>query len=383
MVNSKKHIVFLIASRDYGGYEVRYFKLAYYLFNKGYKISVLVNANLLRRKKKKAIDIILSDKEFSNHIYEVGYPYLLHFQKSSYFLLSKFRGYDAFLYYSIKILEDLKSDIVITNKNLSALKILREKLDVTIAKDFTSPDNVDSFYHSEEHKSLHLADLLLFVSETVENRFREKFEKLSEDFTLPKIFTAQLPFFYPIEIDNRIEYSQKKEKMIFAHRLLERKNPILFAKIVKRMCADRFFNNWNFSLYGRGEKENEVKKILKKEILNGRVEVGYKHNLIDELKSSKIFFSLIEPDSFPSQSLSEAMFCGNAIVVLNRGKSGFYINDNGIIVEKDINKIIDKLKLLISNDLKTSCFNSIKVVKQKLNMTNYEAYIIKVINEGQ
>ncbi len=374
-----KHIAFVIASSGYGGYEIRYFKLAYYLFRKGYNVSVLVNSNLIRRKRKKAVEIILSDKDFAKRVHEIGYPYLLYGQKPLYLIASIFLNYDAFLYLCTPVLNKINADIVYTNKQIDALGVLRDKLNITIAKDFTSPDAVNSFIQNEDYKQLDLADALLFVSKSVEERFYNSLEMINYDGSHPKTFTAPIPFFFPIEQSEPFPFSEKDNLMIFAHRLLERKNPVLFANLVKKMCKDDFFKEWKFGLFGKGEKEDEVNLILKEEIKLGRVITGYKSNLTDYLNRSKIFFSLIEPDNYPSQSLAEAMYNKNAIVVLNSGNSSFYVENNGILVQKNVDKIISNLKYLIDNNLYLSCENSKKVISQKLRLEDYVEYINDLI----
>jgi hypothetical protein len=370
-----KHIAFIIASKNYGGYEVRYLKLAYFLFQKGYKVSILINSNLLRKKKIKAAEIILSNSDFAKHVYEIGYPYILYFQKPIYFIFHVLLKYDAFLFLCVPVLKKVKADLIYTNKQVSSLNVLRDKLDILIAKDFTSPDTVDSFSKNKDYKYLKTVDALLFVSESVEKRFRESLKAENYKGDLPKMFTAPIPFFYPIELGESIPYEDKENLMIFAHRLIDRKNPVFFARLVKKMCQDSYFNEWKFGLFGKGDKEDEVNLILEKEIRNGRVGTGYKNNLNDYLKSSKIFFSLIEPDSFPSQSVTEAMYAANAIVVLDRGNSSFFIENNGLLVKKDEEFIITEIKVMISQGLKEKCENSIKLVDKKLSSHEYLRYL--------
>jgi len=133
-------------------------------------------------------------------------------------------------------------------------------------------------------------------------------------------------------------------------------------------------------VYGRGPNEDKLKSLLKEEINSKRVEIKYVSNLVDRLTKSKIFFSLIEPDNFPSRSLAEALYTGNSIVILNSGKSLFYYNNNGaVIVEKDPIEVYRATKRLISGDLHQQSRNSLRHYQKELSVDRYLEYINKAI----
>jgi len=379
-MNKRKHLTFLIASRKFSGYEVRYLKLAYYLFKNGYNVSVLVKKVALAKTNKIAVRKILDDSEFESRVYKIGIPYIDAFQKPASFLFRHLFGIDLFLLLCIKTLQEIKADAVYTNKALPFLKIIKDKLQILVVKDFTSPESAEQFYIKNHQDHIENADFLVFVSETVRDRFDKNIDKINtQSIKMPMLVTAPIPFFYPIEIGDNIQYENKENIMIFAHRLLARKNPVLFARLVKRMCVDPSFDTWKFCLFGSGEKEKEVKEMLNKEVSDGRVEVGYRENLISYLKKSKIFFSLIEPNSFPSQSVMEAMACGNAIVVLNTGQSDFFVDGNGLVLEKNEDLIYREIEKLARSSLKPACERSINLVHERLSPDEYLKYINEIL----
>jgi len=130
------------------------------------------------------------------------------------------------------------------------------------------------------------------------------------------------------------EVSKKKKMLVSACRFIRRKNVPLLAKSIAGVI-DRL-PEWEFFIFGQGEQQQEIVDALEKWIERGRVHVGYSDNTLSALAESSIYVSLIEPDNYPSQSILEAMACGNAILLSNTGVSSNFISDrnpNGILVD--------------------------------------------------
>lgn len=127
----------------------------------------------------------------------------------------------------------------------------------------------------------------------------------------------------------------KKENLIvFAHRLVERKNPVLFAKAAKRFLAER--PDWRIAVRGEGPLSEEVQQILADEIQLGRALFGFEPNLMDELYRSRIFVSIESEDNYSNQSVLEAMWCRNALVLSDRGRTkARYFANNGVLCEPE------------------------------------------------
>lgn len=91
---------------------------------------------------------------------------------------------------------------------------------------------------------------------------------------------------------------------------------------------------------GKGDLEGVIRYELASFVQSGRVEIAYAKNPIEKLKKSLIFVSLQQKENYPSQSLLEAMACGNAIVATNVGLTNLLVNKStGILIDYDVEQL--------------------------------------------
>lgn len=109
----------------------------------------------------------------------------------------------------------------------------------------------------------------------------------------------------------------KERWVVFAGRLVEEKNPMLFIEAlpaVRRAVPDaRFF------LFGEGPLSKQVAELMVRLDVASAVEVGFKPDLAPVLGRALVFVSLQRQDNYPSQSLLEAMSAGMAVVATDVG----------------------------------------------------------------
>lgn len=188
------------------------------------------------------------------------------------------------------------------------------------------------------------------VSKTVANDFGGFIKEAGQESLLKKINNDAFPFFLPKD-DQSLTIDKKEKTIVFASRFIDRKNPILFAKACKKILDE--FPDWKVYVCGKGPLEEEIKEILKIHISNGLVSVLYSTNIENILKLSSIYVSLIEPDNYPSQSILEAMYYSNALLLSRTGTSCRFMSDgeakNGLMCELDVNNVYEKLKYLCQN----------------------------------
>ena len=111
--------------------------------------------------------------------------------------------------------------------------------------------------------------------------------------------------------------------------------------------------NLEIKLLGAGEYEHQIIEFIKRNKLKN-VQVGFCKNPIGVLKESMIFLSLQEKENYPSQSLIEAMACGNAIIATDVGMTGKIVNDEvGLLIKRDSNELIKAMDQLLSNETVT------------------------------
>lgn len=368
-MTSNKKIGLIISNRNFGGQESRYLKIGYALFQRGEKVFVFVNQHLYDQIEIKYPNI-WNDKNFMKNVINVKLTKSSKVQSALHLLLFHLFKLDPFFIAVKKSILSIEPDIIISNKDLINLKTLRRYYKKVLIKDYSSPENVDRSFKRKDYKRFKIADKFFFVSSSVRKRFESLFKKHLQNLgDRSQLNTFEIPF-HDSQSKN-VDFQNKTNKIVFAHRFMTRKNPVLFAEVIRAACNDQNFDDWSFGFYGRGPLEMELKKILEVPIKNGRVEFGFTRLLEEKLLKSKIFVSLIEPDNFPSQSVIEAMSCGNALLILNSGDSKKFIDHNGILVEKEVSKILEKLKELINKDHTAMGKNSISLARERFSKEEY------------
>lgn len=208
--------------------------------------------------------------------------------------------------------------------------------------EITSPDWADTLVAMPDTVP---QDILLHaVSESVYDRLANG---------LPKHRIRLAPVMFPnIDPETAVPpaIEIKERLVVFAHRLVARKNGVLFAEAARRFLQCN--PGWRVTFRGEGPDEETIREILNAEIASGHVEVGFIPYLADELSRSRIFVSLIEHDNYPSQSVLEAMICGNALLLSDRGcsREKFFFG-NGVMTDLDVEAVLANLSYMAA-DLK-------------------------------
>jgi glycosyltransferase involved in cell wall biosynthesis len=171
---------------------------------------------------------------------------------------------------------------------------------------------------------------------------------LGDHFPNNRKIVTPLAFFEPDQVEPTSP-SFKDNLVIFAHRLTERKNPLVFARAARRFLALR--PDWRVHIRGSGPLEPAVREILEVETAAGRVEIGFAPNLVDELQRSRVFVSIESEDNYSNQSVLEAMWCRNAVLLSDRGFTAErYYADNGLLCEPEEDGVLRGLLELTADD---------------------------------
>lgn len=279
------------------------------------------------------------------------------------------------LFYKNRVLEIIRNNgIEVVHVFLySDLRLIQSISQHTSAKtvfEITSPDYVESM---SKRKSAYLEAYSYFnaVSDSV-------YINAAKFIPTPRLGKAPIPFFDPIEYTiNQDELFNKKGNIIvFAHRLIPRKNGLLFAKVVKAFLENH--SGWQVKILGEGPEHSEINRLLLEEISAGIVVTGYQSNILSELEKSRIFVSIIEPDNYPSQSVLEAMYAGNALLLSDKGftKKRFF-NDNGLLCDIEFDDVLSKLVELVQDVPRLETFgrNSLGLLKARYEKSLYINYL--------
>ncbi len=232
----------------------------------------------------------------------------------------------------------------------------------------TSPDIVKMLAYNSQ--ILMKIDKISCVSENVYKLMSNLLADIRSDV---KILKPNSAFYLPTEA---YEYSLKdKEKIVlFAHRLINRKNPTKYLEAVELLSKE--YSDWKFLIYGAGEMRQEIIEMVER--IGKNVEYGYTTEISELQKRSSIFVSIIEPDNYPSQSVLEAMYFGNAVVLSDTGcsKKMFYYNNGVVIQSIDKISIYKGIKDIIdSNRIYDMQKKSVELVRKKYTTKKYLDYL--------
>lgn len=114
---------------------------------------------------------------------------------------------------------------------------------------------------------------------------------------------------------------ERENIIIFAHRFVGPKNGILFAQVISDIYQQGELKNWEIYFLGFGPEEAAIQNILGELVAGGTAKIGWSTDLESELNRAKIFVSIIETGSYPSQSVFQAMRNGNLLILGDVGET--------------------------------------------------------------
>jgi glycosyltransferase involved in cell wall biosynthesis len=142
---------------------------------------------------------------------------------------------------------------------------------------------------------------------------------------------------------NKSEFS-----VAFASRLEPDKNPMVYLEAAKLILSE--YPEIKFYILGEGTLSREIEKFIDKYSLNKNINFTFHCNPPEIFAETSIFVSLQSNTNYPSQSVLEAMACGNAIIASNRGDTILFINeDNGILTDINPLSVRDAIVSLYKN----------------------------------
>ena len=367
--------------------------------------AIYINSGLISGAEKRALKLchslningtqcklLLSKRLFDNFNSTEYRPYLKHcvvidnsFIRNcrdiqEYKVIKKYSGFNRFINWLLannlrKIIKDYDIEVlhVFLYSNLKIIRSIQRNCGVKTIYEITSPDyvemiskNITGYLEAFSHFNA--------VSDSV---YCNALKLIPEE----KISCAPIPFFDPGEhdIENKKLFERKENTIIFAHRLVPRKNGLLFARVAKTFLKEN--EGWTIKIFGHGPESLEINDLLSEEISNGSVVTGYRTKILPELEKSRVFISIIEPDNYPSQSVLEAMHAGNALLLSDLGftKERFF-DCNGKLCEISFEDILSKLAELVQDlpTLEKYGRKSLEILHMKYDRGIYLDYISSI-----
>ncbi len=120
-----------------------------------------------------------------------------------------------------------------------------------------------------------------------------------------------------VDLDRFQPAPEKHPWVVFAGRLVEEKNPLLFIETLPAILREA--PHARIFLLGEGPLGPAVGQVLERMGLRGSVETGFRQDLAPILGQARVFVSLQRQDNYPSQSLLEAMASGAVPVATDVG----------------------------------------------------------------
>lgn len=143
----------------------------------------------------------------------------------------------------------------------------------------------------------------------------------------------------------------KKDFLVsYAARIFPDKNPMLYLEAAKIIVKKYPFVK--FSLLGKGlaSLHQGIKKFIDINNLNDNLNFCFHPNPSEVFSKSTIFVSIQTTNNYPSQSVLEAMACGNAIIASDVGDTRMFVNDEvGILIPLELSSLVNALERLINN----------------------------------
>jgi glycosyltransferase involved in cell wall biosynthesis len=186
-----------------------------------------------------------------------------------------------------------------------------------------------------------------FLSEDILKKYMVKYPEISErtkNFVTPCSYVDYTKFFPGGEKDNVIISVSRLDPIKNTHLLVEAVNIIVN---IKKESLRGFLVH----IVGDGPEKKRINDLIMFYNLQNHIITSYTYDSSELLKRSKIFVSIQQTNNYPSQSLLEAMACGNAVIASNVGETRLLVDEtNGILVELSAVSIADAILTLVKND---------------------------------
>lgn len=171
-------------------------------------------------------------------------------------------------------------------------------------------------------------------------------------------------------------------QVAFSGRLEERKNPLLFLEAAE--ILSKTFPDVVFHIMGEGRLYNSVKQKVEAINSGNIIFHGFHTNPPDILSNTSVFVSIQSTNNYPSQSVLEAMGCGNAIVASDVGDTRMFVNEkNGILINLRKEELIKAIEQLYLNRhlCREKCEYSYQYVRENHTIERMANYYLNLFDK--
>jgi len=171
-------------------------------------------------------------------------------------------------------------------------------------------------------------------------------------------------------------------QVAFAGRLEKDKNPDLFLEAA--IILSNKYPEIIFHIMGEGRFSDIIQSQISRHQLKNIIFHGFHSQPTEILADTSVFVSIQSTNNYPSQSVLEAMACGNAIVATNVGDTRMFVNENnGILIKLDKVELANALeKLYLDKELCTQLGQfAFNFVREKHTVEKMADYYVKLFDK--
>jgi glycosyltransferase involved in cell wall biosynthesis len=192
--------------------------------------------------------------------------------------------------------------------------------------------------YSSFNFALEKSDVIDFLSPYILKGVKEKGIKINEESV--SITPCSFTDYSTCRIGNKNIF-----QVVFAGRLEKGKNPELFLEAA--IILAKKYPEILFHILGEGRLSSDIKLKLINVNLSNIIFHGFYQQPTEILADSSVFVSIQSTNNYPSQSVLEAMGCGNAIIASDVGDTRMFINENnGILINLEISELVNAIETL-------------------------------------
>ncbi|MFO7525406.1 MAG: glycosyltransferase [Ignavibacteriaceae bacterium] len=138
-------------------------------------------------------------------------------------------------------------------------------------------------------------------------------------------------------------------QVAFAGRLEKDKNPEMFVDAAIRLSKK--YPEMIFHIMGEGRLTSDIRERVEDAGSGNIIFHGFHSTPAEILADTSVFVSIQTTNNYPSQSVLEAMGCGNAIVATDVGDTKMFINENnGILIKLNADELVNAIETLYLDD---------------------------------
>ncbi|MBK7380882.1 MAG: glycosyltransferase [Ignavibacteriales bacterium] len=199
--------------------------------------------------------------------------------------------------------------------------------------------------YSSFNYALKQADIVDFLSPFILDGLRKKGIIIPEDRI--SITPCSFTDYSKCKIGDKTKF-----QVAFASRLEKYKNPEMFLEAA--LILSKKYPEIIFHIMGEGRLSSSINEKIKSSGFLNIIFYGFHPQPVEILADTSVFVSIQTTNNYPSQSVLEAMACGNVIIANDVGDTRMFINkNNGILIESDWAQLVKGIETLYLNkDLK-------------------------------